>query len=83
MKTMVDRIAEAIYPRPLCDMTAMERELYQHYAKCALEAVREPTDGMIDAAYTGYDSVGCGIGRRDALEVWQAMIDAALNAPQT
>ena len=45
--------------------------------RTALEAMRQPTEAMIDAAYEVGD---WGPGDVSASVAWQAMIDAALNA---
>jgi hypothetical protein len=86
MSEMVERVARAMFEDDQFDyepkMPTWEetgaREEYRRKAKIAIRAMREPSEAMIDAAYTGYDSEGFGIGRHDALTVWQAMIDATL-----
>lgn len=59
-----------------------DREDCEEIARAVLQAIREPSEGMItEGAYT----IPCGGGgeigppnERDALNCWQAMIDAAL-----
>lgn len=78
MTDMVERIARAIeqaMPNYISD------ELPQHdflaSARAALEAMREPTPAMFDAAESWGDDA-----ERD-LRFWQAMIDAALTPPRS
>lgn len=53
-------------------------------AEAALKALREPTDGMIEAGTDGEYCLSCGYtghaerGEEDPKAVWQAMIDAAM-----
>lgn len=69
MNEIVERAAKAIQTNPFPE---------HHDARiaiviCVLRAIREPTDGMIDAgakAMVGSD--------QDALDCWPAMIDEAL-----
>lgn len=70
---MVDRVARAITP---CWEAAHEfdRENYRHIARCAIEAMREPTQAMNKAAY---DASACEFPD-DAEKCWQTMIDEAL-----
>lgn len=66
--TMKDRIAQAI-----ADNLPGARKEDMHYpVQAVLHAMREPTSAMLNA----------GLDQTDALwveEIWQAMIDAALN----
>lgn len=52
-----------------------QKDMWMRAARAAIEAMREPTDAMVDAAMDrdllGYDA--------PPSSVWQAMIDAALN----
>jgi hypothetical protein len=89
MSEMVDRVARTLFEENQFDNEAKygswdsagegAREEYRYMVRLAIRAMRKPTEAMIDAAYTGYDSEGFGIGRHDALTVWQAMIDAILS----
>ncbi len=54
-------------------------------ARATMVAMREPTEAMLrdPTVITGRDSEGFGISEGDAREVWQAMIDTALNEKST
>lgn len=72
--SMVERVAIAIEE---ANLKASGDEDYTPLARAAIEAMREPTDAMEDAALgaTGiYED-----GSNDYLVHYQAMIDAALN----
>lgn len=89
MKTsgMVERVARALHTvddaRSRPDL-AVEWEaclpVYQKMkleeARAAIDAMREPTSAMVEAAHEA-DGAGVGYG-----EVWTAMVDAALSEPQ-
>lgn len=73
--SVVERVAEAI--RRVNETTAglTFRELTVEMARAAIEAMREPTDGMVDALMNGaFDAY-----RGDVVEAYQAAIDAALS----
>ncbi len=76
MSEMIERVAKAIYDRTLEDDQLADYGLPMAdaitCAKAAIEAMREPTQDMLNAGkaiMTDYD---------DSLECWQAMIDEAL-----
>lgn len=74
MTTMIERVAWALRKSEFpCDRGW---SVYTHQARTAIEAMREPTDGMIEAVYRSYfwmDDAASDI--RDA---WSYAIDAAL-----
>lgn len=85
---MVERVARAIDPDEwaLIDnktaVTYDARGLSLQRARAAIAAMREPTEAMADAparagVYAGDYTMHAG----EATEAWQAMIDAALAAP--
>jgi len=66
---MIERVAKAIW-RSMGDNDDAFldfRDDYLLYARAAIEAMREPTEGMLEAA-----------SRADLEDEWSAMIDAAL-----
>jgi hypothetical protein len=69
MTDMVERVARAIYAAECWDTATPG--FYQHAARAAIAAMREPTDEMVDAAWE--PSVPPG-----NVAIWQAMIDAAM-----
>lgn len=79
MSEMVERVAKALWehggdgslPRSWKLLHSDKKPEYRHMARAAIEAMRRPTDAMVDVSY----DVGCGPG---CLEVWVGMIDAAL-----
>ena len=81
--SMIERVAQAIYavednkvkfPGSTWQKMTLEDDeediqwLYREYARAALEAMREPTDAMLDAAEIGDHE-------------WRLAIDAALSEP--
>lgn len=86
MSEMVERVARATYEaRPYGDEHAGDliwdrledgwKDRHRDMARAAIEAMREPTDAMVDAAY-GRERTGTERGN------WRAMIDAALTETQ-
>jgi hypothetical protein len=81
MSEMVERVARALHEahKPWCDYTydfehpMASREVYEALARAAIAAMREPTEGMIEAR-----SVPGVLERSDIRLVWMAMVDAAL-----
>lgn len=75
--TMIERVAESqakFDGRSLIGMPRGERERYLERARLAIAAMREPTEGMIEAG----DIPDCDAPHKPADGVWRAMIDAAL-----
>lgn len=64
---MIERVATAISGAPFPSKSSLRK------ARAAIEAMRDPTEGM-KAAWLGPEPWD-----QDALKVWQAMIDAALS----
>ena len=58
---------------------------YLDSARVAIEAMREPTDAMLDDGRdraNDYLDCGCYASQETAGECWKAMIDAALNSKE-
>lgn len=73
----------SVYPKPLAfgDLSGEVRDGYRATARAAIEAMREPTEMMVDAG-TPYSGWSDRDGLRDgAREGFRVMIDAALKAP--
>lgn len=79
MSKMVERVARAIAAKDGYDSWSHAHKLtVDHYtglARVAIEAMREPTEGMVDA---GYDFTADPCWREDFVKAWQACIDEAL-----
>jgi hypothetical protein len=72
MENMIERVAESqakFDGRELIAMPRGERERYRQRARLAIEAMREPTQSMIDAGYDQCD---------DPIASYATMINAAL-----
>lgn len=86
MTNMVEKVAEALWAAQEPRQTAWAREIhrrdYERLARAALEALREPTEAMLDASFID-DGRGSDVDWVLATKVWQAMIDAALSPPQS
>lgn len=64
---------------------AVEDGHYQAMARAAIEAMREPTDAMLDDGRdraNDYLDCGCYSSQETVGECWKAMIDAALNGKE-
>lgn len=64
---------------------AVEDGHYKAMARAAIEAIREPTDAMLDDGRdraNDYLDCGCYASQETAGECWKAMIDAALNGKE-
>lgn len=72
MSEMVERVATAIEAR----VSQPGQCSYQDMARATFEAMREPTEAMIEAAWA--DALA-----EDAKGVWQEMIDEALKEKAT
>ena len=53
--------------------------LYRDEARAVIEAIREPSEGMVDAGYDLLNERGCQPLTGDTDDVWQAMIDTLLS----
>lgn len=60
------------------DLPESVREIERGHMRAAIEAMREPTEAMIDAAYLGEPATN-EIARRGTAQSYRAMISAALN----
>ena len=71
--SMIERVARALL---VADRSAITPDYYQRMARAAIEAMREPTEAMLDA--------GVNFRERNARteQIWQAMIDEALKEKQ-
>ena len=82
-QTMIERVARACWQtqtiRAWEDAHETEREEMIGYARAAIEAMRSPAEAMALAGATAHNV--WGFGHTDAAIVFDAMIDAALNAP--
>ncbi len=92
-ESMVERVARAICaatgtiwggPRGDDDPDfLLVKLMYLNQARAAIEAMREPTDAMVDAAYDWLSDTAPLTGRRttDIAGTFKFMIDAALKGP--
>lgn len=89
MSEMLERVARAIALAALDPETRAAvnpdkwfvAESYYDLARAAIEVMREPTDAMKSAPYDAeidFGPGGTGDIEANPLNVWQAMIDAAL-----
>jgi len=90
MSEMIERVAEAIYLAHIKNYAGLakqpegkweqladwQKDYGRAQARAAIEAMREPTDAMIEA---GWQDGMAGFGEGEECEpVWHAMIDEAL-----
>lgn len=77
MSEMIERVAREI---SACCKNDSDWELRKRMARAAIEAMREPTEKMIEAGTVGWDALdGSGIRPMFAPQrPYRAMIDAAL-----
>lgn len=76
MSEMVERVARALANE---EGYAYDPVPYNRRARAAIEAMREPTDAMVDAG--GWLGGENGVGDSSARVVWTGMIEAALVKP--
>lgn len=85
MTTMIERVARGIWERHRqIDISARftswedakewQRTAAAEFARAAILAMREPTEGMVNAGYGTDDA----IQGHDCAAIWRLMIDAAL-----
>lgn len=89
MSEVVERVARALFEAD-CQIgdtpivkwelaPEYEREEYRHLARAALEALREPTEGMVEAGADAADASGWAVDAiSGAKTAYRAMIDEAL-----
>lgn len=83
-ESMIERVARALMSaqesRDLDYASPMVREAYLFAARAAIEAMREPTEEMLDAAYVGSEIGDFMDGLPDEVlsQAFTDMIDAAL-----
>lgn len=79
--TPLRRIARALVKSQsgVDDFDALDAEMQDSLlrdARAVLEAIREPSEAIMDA---GADVIGSTLALHDGPEIWRAMIDAALS----
>lgn len=90
VESMVERVARAIcdgrWDAEHFNETANgeepeeQREYWRGIARAAIEAMREPTDAMVEAGFDAGDDTVQGYSENaDPQDTWQSMIDAAIN----
>lgn len=85
MSEMVDRVARALFADvvtgiPMADWNSEDTDIHEHYrrmARVGIEAMREPTGLMVDAALANDKQWSINAIPR-LRTAWRAMIDAAL-----
>lgn len=83
MSEMIERVAKAIFASDMKWAPVLEHQfeenkiVYLKAARAAIEAMREPTEIMIEASNREWD----GRMSHRSSGAWQAMIDAALVSP--
>lgn len=77
MSEIVKRVAEALKLKRAEKIAQPLSSLYEDMAKAAIEAMREPTEQMIDDG-SWVEATGEIVGKYAAKECWHEMIDAAL-----
>jgi len=81
MNQMIDRVARAMHGNRYewAEFNEEQKELWFSMARVGIEAMREPTDEMLDAEIEGAEPLrkAC-LDDYSAKRVYQLMIDAAL-----
>lgn len=86
--TVVERVAEAMvaadvayrgrtYAEPWESLTVYQREPWLRLARAAIEAMREPSERMVEVG-VGYAEGTLSQRRENAADGWRAMLAAAL-----
>lgn len=83
MNEMIERVARAITkypdkPKEWDDYSPIAQEIFRTIARLAIEAMREPTEGMCERAFEADLSDYEDDALRYFADIWQEMIDAAL-----
>lgn len=78
MSEMIERVARAIQG---CDSSA--GATYEQAARAAIEAMREPTDAMVDCAVDAIDQIPTWANLEIVFAAHAAMINAALLEQQS
>ncbi len=84
MREMVERVAKAMAESGRIDDGERASETtddgWERLARAAIAAMREPTPAMIEAAIKTWDQYAAGhrLLGSDVEDIWQAMIDKAL-----
>lgn len=78
-ESMIERVARAIDEHfdPHNDGTRYDA------ARAIIQALREPSDAMLEGLYDDpiWDYKDSYIGKQQVIDMWEHMIDAALNEP--
>lgn len=84
-ESMIERVRDAIF-KEMDVADGLDLPAAQRYARAAIEAMREPTDLMIEAAESTFSHFEGDHGEYNtyfsesqAMALWPTMIDAALN----
>jgi len=85
---MIERVAKAIIDTMFEEHELpLEDAIYEKYlvtADAGMSALHQPTEAMLDAARDwSAKKYGVGIGNKDAIGCWQAMLAAARGNPPT
>lgn len=90
-ETLIQQVAKALhrahyergrrlYPQGAWEaLDRFERESWLYSARASIEAMREPTEEMVEEAAYMDDHSGSSVGQSLATRVYRAMIDAALS----
>lgn len=83
MSEMVERVARAMALKANggdwdTHYTADQRNLWRLRIRTAMDALRDPTNEMVNAACSPNRMLAFGMTSVEAREIWQAMIDEAL-----
>lgn len=80
MSGMIERVAKAMADKvdQLKESYLKPEDRFTECARAAIEAMRDPTDTMVDGGIRNGVDNGFGCGYDEYVELWQAMIDEAL-----
>lgn len=78
-ESMIERVARAIFSDryPDEDWKEYQKRDYCGHARAAIEAMREPTDAMVDSGHSRPNDFQHG--QTTVVEIYEAMIDAVLS----
>lgn len=79
MSEVIGRVAKAMYSEPWRqpweEIGPHAQAFWRRYARRAIEAMREPSDAMLDA---GWEHTGDPCWKHNVADAWRVMIDEAL-----
>ena len=85
MTTMIEKVARAIWERTVGhtriswdQLDPLDQDVFRAYARAAIEAMREPTERMENAAVDAAIPLGYIMDEGETNAIWTAMLDAAL-----